>query len=280
MTNHCKPAQSPSSWGPSSSSGFVYRHWVTTGRTVTATERKDGRCKWSRPRRGRYNVWKSLLTKQQWQKNCSQTQCQGTLQNNATRRHRPAGERQLLTWRKVLWGPNAGACHVSSPTKARRMHQQTEEVTPGRTVVWHKPRPCLALPNQVCDDGENQFISYQLVWGWQISRERQTEQSCLEELWWDLNKPCKSATQGQMKCGVCKYRVIQFRDAHSDCSLDTSQDFQFTALFQEKNSSMKKSAQCSPAVKKSTSKISGKNINVPALGLELKPVPNYYWSNI
>lgn len=79
-----------------------------------------------------------------------------------------------------------------------------------------------------------------------------------------------------MKCSACKYSVVQLREAHADFSLDTSQGFQFTVLFRKKDSSMKTSAQCSAAVKKLPAKYFGKSISVPALGLELKPVPNYY----
>lgn len=188
---------------------------------------------------------------------CSQTLCRGRCEAV----HR-AGTPQLGKGSRShegrCWGggeANTGVCHVMSLTKAREMHQLTEEIAPERTAVGHKRRPRLALLNWVCDDGESQFITYQLVWGWQISWDSQTEQPTLEELWWDLRESGKQATQRQMKCSACKTGVIPFREAHSDFDLDTLQDFPFTGLFQKKDSSVKTSAQCPAAVKKITRKV-------------------------
>jgi len=191
MINHCKPIQSLLSWGPECQRLVLATpsyHWKQC--YCTCTQR--WRCEWSLqgPSRNRHNVWKSPLGKQQWEELLTDIVPRDTVRQS-TLQHPPAGQRQPFTWRKVLWGANTGPCHVISPAKAREMHQLTEEVAPGRTAEGHKRRPYLALLSWVCDDGETQWVSYQLFWGLWTSWDSQTEQPHLKELWWDRNKPCE-----------------------------------------------------------------------------------------
>lgn len=134
---------------------------------------------------GADSVRKPLLTKQQWQENCSQTLCQGTLGGSPSLQAPSAGE-GLMPGMCLCEGKYHGK-HTQEPVLSSLQLRQggwrggwLKRLLRCRTVVRHKCRLCLAPLCHGCGGGSSQFVSHQLVWLSYEILHLQTQKPCLE----------------------------------------------------------------------------------------------------